>query len=272
MSGVFNKAAQVLRDIAGFQPKWIVELGSGLYSCIDNFSICGSLKYAEIPDFEIPTTPGHTGVVYFSDQCGGVFLFCGRTPGYENVSFQQEARILFLASILHPTGLYLCSSCGATSHQYKAGTIIIARDVLNTQLSRLNLSRRFPKQFQRRPQIRINIVNDEIIKDLEMAGLRCGIDVQKGVLATVSGPSYETRAEVRALRKMGADAVTMSFGYLSATFAKFNIKPVIIGGITNIARDGSTGTRLTHERVVRTATEIVSPNLSGLLLDYFRHN
>jgi purine-nucleoside phosphorylase len=234
-------------------------LGSGLGGFVDRLEGAVAIPYQEIPSFPVSRVPGHAGrlVVGELPAPGGsvaVAAMQGRAHGYEGWSGEDVA---FGARVLCSLGvklLFVTNAAGGVNPAYAPGDLVRIVDHLN--LSGMNplmganderLGPRFP-DLSEAYDARLGILLDDTA-----AGL--GAPLRRGVYACMSGPSYETPAEVRMLRLLGADLVGMSTVPEVIAARHMGVPVVGISVVTNLAA-GLTRRPLSHEEVAEMAGRV----------------
>ncbi|NLT12261.1 MAG: purine-nucleoside phosphorylase [Clostridiaceae bacterium] len=236
-------------------PKVAIILGSGLSDIIDNSDVIASIPYADIPGFPLTTVKGHPGklvVVSISGIC--VYVMQGRFHYYEGY---DEYEVTFPIRVLAGLGvksLLLTNSAGGIDTDMTPGMLMLITDHLSfhcpSPLRGPNLERygtRFPDQTF--------IYTVDYIEKLKSIADRFEIPYKTGVYAYMRGPQYETPAEIRALRMMGASAVGMSTVPEAIVASHCGLKVAAISCISNMA-SGMSGQALTHQEVVETAASV----------------
>lgn len=205
-----DRAYEFLRDTTHFAPEAILVLGSGLGNYADKIEAAHVLSYAEVPGWPVSTAPGHAGKLILGTRQGvKVAAFAGRLHVYEGYTAAQT--VLPLRSVLRMGAkkVLLTNAAGAIRPEFRPGSIMIVTDHINltgenplTGPNIGSLGVRFPDMtyaYSRRLE-----------KVLDSAAAAHDFYLERGVYGYMHGPSYETPAEIRALRVLGADAVGMS--------------------------------------------------------------
>lgn len=185
-------------------------LGSGLTNVLDNMKIDKEILYAEMYKVPISTVKGHEGKLVFGTYLGKkIVCMCGRAHYYEGYSMKQVTLLTRVLARLGIRHLIVTNAAGGLNKNFKVGDVMLITDHINftgiNPLIGANISdfgERFPSMQ--------NAYNEDIIDTLIKDSKEKGIDVKRGVYAYMTGPSYETPAEINALRVVGADAVGMS--------------------------------------------------------------
>jgi purine-nucleoside phosphorylase len=205
-----DDALNFIHKETDFRPDYLIILGTGLGQLADEIEAQHTIPYADIPNFPVSTAPGHAGQLLFGELSGQkVVAMQGRFHYYEGYSMQK---IAFPVRVLHALGadtLFVSSACGGLNPNFRRGDIMLINDHINllgdNPLIGPNddaLGLRFPDMSQP--------YTSKLIELAEVVALEQAIKMHQGVLASLSGPTMETKAEYRFLRLIGADAVGMS--------------------------------------------------------------
>lgn len=205
-----KSAAEYIKNIIGRVPEIAIVLGSGLGFLSDSLEDKKEVFYSDIPHFPVSTAPMHKGVLESGSLFGNpVILMCGRFHYYEGYSMQE---ITFYIRVLKWMGvktIILTNAVGAINENFKVGDMMMICDHIKffdeTPLRGENLDEFGP---------RFNDMSDCYTKELRDIAKSVadseGIDLKEGVYAFMPGPCYETPAEIRMLKILGADVVGMS--------------------------------------------------------------
>lgn len=237
------------------KPRVGVILGSGLGGFVDCFSDYLAIPYGQIPNFPSSSVPGHAGKLVFGRVAGEqVVAMQGRVHFYEGHS---PERVAFPARTLCALGidcLVVTNAAGGIRADLEVGDLMVITDHIN--LSGWNplvgpnderMGARFPDMS--------SAYSPALVDLLCSCAEKLGIALKKGVYAVLSGPSYETPAEIRALRALGADAVGMSTVPEVIVAAHMGVKVCGVSCISNLA--AGIGTKpLSHEEVADTANRV----------------
>jgi purine-nucleoside phosphorylase len=248
-------AAQFLLGQTPLRPAIGLVLGSGLGGFADELSEATRIPYANIPFFPRSTAVGHAGqMVIGKIDDVSVAAMQGRVHLYEGYSAQEVTFPTRVFGSMGIRALILTNAAGGINLEYKQGALVVIADHLNLQghnpLVGPNDDRwgvRFPDMTQAYWKLYRDIVL--------MAAHRLGQTVYQGVYAGLLGPSYETPAEIRYLRAIGADLVGMSTIPEVIVARHLGIKVLAISCVTNMAA-GISNEVLNHEDVLKTADRV----------------
>jgi xanthosine phosphorylase len=248
----WREAAQVLEQRGGGRPRVGVVLGSGLGAVAEAVGDPTEIPYADLPGFPRPTVEGHGGQAVLGE-IGGVpvALLQGRAHLYEGGPLDElrdPVRALFAAGA---EILVLTNAAGSLRPEVGPGELMVITDHVN--LSGINvlagsneddLGPRFPSMR--------DAYDPALRAELDAAARELGIELAEGVYLAVHGPSFETPAEIRAFRALGADAVGMSTVHETTVARHCGLRVAAISVITNLA-EGMSDEPLGHEQTLRDA-------------------
>lgn len=255
-----------------YQPKLAIVLGSGLGGLADSIEAPDIIPFQDIPNWPVSTVRGHQGRLVIGTLEGHeVMVMQGRSHYYEGYSMAQVTLPVRVMQRMGINLLILTNAAGAINPDYKPGDLMLITDHLNligmggaSPLRGPNLDEfgpRFPDMSQ---------VYDRATADLarQTAAADPSIVMHEGVYVCLAGPAFETPADLRFLRLIGADAVGMST-VPEATVARHGgLRVLGVSGISNKANlDGDTLT--THEEVLE-AGLVIAPRLTALLRGVLR--
>ena len=250
-----DEAVSFVRSKTSVHPQAGVILGSGLGDVVDAIKVDTTIPYAEIPGARASTVVGHQGAMIFG-HAGAlpVVVMKGRVHFYEGYEMEE---VMFLSRIIGRLGikhLIVTNAAGGVNTSYHAGDLMLISDHINMMgvnpLRGPNIEElgvRFPDMSEAYPES-LRQMAREVAKEI-------GITVQEGVYLALSGPTYETPAEIRALRVLGADAVGMSTVPEVIAMSHMNIPVLGISCITNMAA-GILKQKLTHQEVMETTARV----------------
>jgi purine-nucleoside phosphorylase len=239
---------------AGAQPKVGLILGSGLGSFADTLADKRAIPYGEIAGFPVSNVVGHAGQLVYGKAGVEVLAMQGRVHYYEG---HEIARVVFPARALIAAGcttLLITNAAGGVDVTLTPGEIVILRDHLNLlPVSPLrgpnddSIGPRFPDMSE---------VYDARLRALaHQAAQEVGLRLREGVYAALPGPAYETPAEVRMVRTLGADLVGMSTVPEAIAAVHMGARVLGLSCVTNLAA-GITAQKLSHTEVTETAARV----------------
>jgi purine-nucleoside phosphorylase len=261
-----DQAAAVVRGKTSQSPVAGIILGSGLGGLADSVQSPDIIPYQEIPNWPISSVVGHKGRLVIGTLEGKcVLVMQGRTHYYEGYSMD---RITFPIRVMQRLGirnLIVTNAAGAINPGFQPGDVMMITDQINLiGMAGLN-PLRGPnlEEFGERFPDMSKPYDAEFAFQTQQVASQAGIDLKEGVYICLSGPSFESPADLRFLRLIGADAVGMSTVPEVIIARHGGMRVLGFSGISNKANlDGSTVT--THEEVLQ-AGEMIVPKLSTLI-------
>jgi len=250
-----NDAAEFIRQRVGELPAVGVVLGSGLGAFAAGLAGSTVLPYETIPHWPPVRVAGHAGKLVVGT-CAGrrVIALSGRAHAYEG---HDPSAVAFGVRVLGRLGvstLILTNAAGGINPKFRAGALMVIDDHLNfsgtnplTGPNDERLGKRFPDMTEPY-SVTLRAVADS-------AAQAIGLDVEHGVYVAVPGPSYETPAEIRAFRSLGADAVGMSTVHEAIAARHMGLQVLGLSVISNMA-SGMLAQPITEEEVLETATRV----------------
>jgi len=250
-----REAAQAVARIGARTPEVAVILGSGLGALADEVSADAAIAYGEIPHFPRPGVEGHAGRLVVGTLEGrAVAVMQGRAHFYEG---HTMAEVTFPVRVLHALGariLVVSNAAGGLNRQWYTGDLMVISDHINFMganplvgPNEAELGPRFPDMSA--------AYDKELIAVAEAAALDVGVLLRKGIYVGVSGPSYETPAELRMLARWGADAVGMSTVHEVIVARHAGMRVLGLTAITDMATGEAVG-HVSHEEVLAVAREL----------------
>jgi purine-nucleoside phosphorylase len=255
---LFSRAVRAAKFVLArtrLRPRVAVVLGSGLGAFAGELDSATRVDYARIPGFPASTVEGHAGRMVIG-LAGSVPVAAleGRLHFYEGYSMDE---VTFPVRVLARTGiraLVITNAAGGINPSYRQGGLVVIRDHINLQgtnpLIGINDSRfgtRFPDMT--------HAYSDRLRRIACEEGKKLGLDVQDGVYLAVSGPSFETPAEIRAFRALGADLVGMSTVPEVIVARQMGLEVLGISCVTNLAA-GILDQPITHQEVLETGARV----------------
>ncbi|WMM26482.1 purine-nucleoside phosphorylase [Tissierella sp. MB52-C2] len=246
-------------------PKIGLVLGSGLGSLADKIENPTIIKYTDIPSFPRSTVEGHAGQLVIGKLSGKIVVAMqGRFHFYEGYPLKDVTFPIRVMFGLGVENLIVTNAAGGVNTEFTPGDLMIITDHINftgrNPLIGENLDNLGPRFVDMS-----NPYNREYIKMTKEIGKKLGLELKEGVYMWFTGPTYETPAEVKLARIVGADAVGMSTVPEVIVANHENIKVLGISCITNMA-SGILDQPLNHEEVVETSNK-VKDNFEKLLIE-----
>jgi purine-nucleoside phosphorylase len=247
-------AAARLKKISGLRPGLAIVLGSGFQHALAGMDVEREVACAQIPGFPEPSVSGHAGKIYFGRIAGTpVLVVSGRVHFYEGHALE---RVTFAVRALAAFGvrdLLLTNAAGGINPAFRPGDFMVLTDHINFMgVNPL----RGPAAPGLKPFVDLTDTYDTGLQQLlRAAGRRAGLKLRRGVYLAVSGPSYETPAEIRAFARWGADAVGMSTAPEAVVARQCGLRVAGLSCITNLAAGRGPG-KLAHAEVLATATRV----------------
>ncbi len=263
-----EKAYNYIKDRIPCAPDIGIVLGTGLGSLAEYITEPTYIDYKDIPAFPVSTVSGHAGRLIYGDLEGKkVIAMQGRFHYYEGYGMKEVTLPIRVMSKLGIKILIISNACGGLNEEFNAGDIMLIEDHINfigdSPLIGANL-----EEFGPRFPDMTDVYSKELLKLCQDVANKADIKVQKGVYCAISGPNYNTKAELRMLIKIGANAVGMST-VPEATVAKHSgIKVLGLSCITDMALPDSLAP-LSHEEVVRVA-EQAKPKFVTLVRNFIK--
>jgi purine-nucleoside phosphorylase len=250
---LYDRASEAARYIGAKAqqraPRLAIVLGSGLGGVADALTDAVEIPYEEIPHFMRSTVEGHAGRLALGS-CGGVevAVMKGRFHFYEGYSMQEATLPIRVFGLMGIRTLVLTNAAGGASDRLEPGSLMLITDHLNLMGDnplRGPNDERFGPRF---PDM-TNIYTPELIAVAHEVSREMGISLKEGVYLGLRGPCYETPAEVRMMRDLGADALGMSTVPEAIVARHMGMKILALSCITNTAA-GLTQREIAHEEVM----------------------
>ena len=248
-------AADYIRQRVALRPEIGLVLGSGLGDYADTLENAVKIPYSQIPNFPVPSIPGHTGALVFGRKCGrDVVIMQGRIHYYEGLPQQQITLPIRVLAALGVKTVVLTNACGGVNLSFTPGDLMLITDHINFSGSNPLMGPNFDTFGPRFPDMS-DLYTASLRKAIREKAEEAGIPVQEGVYAMYSGPNYETPAEIRMFRILGADTVGMSTVPEALVAGHCGMQVVGISCVTNMAA-GVLPVKLSHAEVTETANRV----------------
>jgi purine-nucleoside phosphorylase len=249
-----NTAAARLKQASPLRPTLALVLGSGFHHLLTELQVAGRLAGARIPGFPRPAVSGHAGEIVFGHLAGTpVLVLSGRAHFYEG---HDMDRVTFPIRALAAFGIravLLTNAAGGIHPKFRPGDFMVLTDHINFMgVNPL----RGPEAPGRSRFVDLSATYDPGLRALlAAAARRARVRLRAGVYLAVSGPSYETPAEIRAFADLGADAVGMSTVPEAVVARQCGLRVAALSCITNPAA-GLGSTAISHAEVLETAERV----------------
>jgi purine-nucleoside phosphorylase len=256
-------AAQFVLSQTSLRPRVALVLGSGLGAFADSLRDAVRIPYPDIPKFPQSTAIGHAGrLVIGKVGAVAVAVMQGRVHLYEGYSAQQVAFPIRVLGRMGIRAVILTNAAGGIEVKYQQGALVLIRDHINLQGQNPLVGANDERWGKRFPDMSYTYANE--YREMARAeAARLGIELHEGVYAGLLGPSYETPAEIKYLRTIGADLVGMSTVAEAIAARHMGTGVLGISCVTNMAA-GILDQPLSEEEVIETG-ERVRPTLEALL-------
>jgi len=266
MNPLLQTAAAQLKKISPLRPTLAIVLGSGFHHALTELRVGKKISYAKIPGFPKPTVKGHAGELYFGHLGKTpVLVLSGRAHFYEGHEMERVTFATRTLAAFGITDLLLTNAAGGINKKFRAGDFMVLTDHINFMGVNPLRGRDAPSPSAfatgalQPPLPRFVDLTETYDKKLRKLLFKAEkiskLKLQRGVYLAVSGPSYETPAEIRAFAKLGADAVGMSTVPEAIVARQCGLNVAAISCITNLAAGMSQG-NLSHADVLETAERV----------------
>jgi len=253
----YAESAEYIKRLIGSTPDIAIILGSGLDRIVGKMTEKVVIPYRDIPNFPVSTVSYQKGELVSGMLAGKKILAMnGRFHYYEGWEMWQTAYPVAVMKLLGIGKMIITNAAGGIGDNVDPGDLVLITDhikfMADSPLRGANLDEfgvRFPDMQ--------SVYDREMMNTAEVIAKEYGISVTRGVYAYMAGPQYETPAEIRALKTMGADVVGMSTVAEVIVAAHCGIKVLCISCVSNKAA-GITGNPLTEEEVLETAASIAA--------------
>lgn len=265
----YNDTVTFIKEkIGDKKPETAIVLGSGLGVLKEEIEEKIVLKYKDIPNFPISTVQGHAGELIIGKLSGKeIIAMNGRFHYYEGYDIKQTVFPIRVFALLGIKNIILTNAAGGINLDYKPGGFMVITDHLSFFAESVLRGKNEDEFGVRFPDMSDVYDKEEIKRMKEIIKKHTGTAIE-GVYAYMKGPCFETPAEIKALRTLGADAVGMSTVPEAIVAKHSGIKVVAVSCITNMAA-GVTNNKLSHEEVKETADRVKN-QFKEIIKDYLK--
>lgn len=255
MNNIYEKLMNCyncVREKISFEPKVAIVLGSGLGDYAEKIKVEAELSYSDIEGFPVSTVPGHAGKFIFG-YIGEVPVVCmkGRVHYYEGYPISDVVLPIRLMKMLGAEILFLTNAAGGVNLNFKAGDLMMLKDHIALFAPNPLLGANVDELGTRFPDMS-HVYDEDLQEIIRNTAKEYDIALQEGVYTYLTGPSYESPADIRALRVLGTDAVGMSTVPEAIAANHCGMKICGISCVTNLAA-GMSSAALNHKEVQETA-------------------
>ena len=248
-------AAAYIRGKIPQTPEIGLILGSGLGDYADTLEDAVCIPFSEIPNFPVPTVAGHSGALIIGKRQGkAVVCLQGRIHYYEGLTMREITLPVRVLAALGVKKLVLTNAAGGVNMFYSPGALMLISDHINYSGMNPLIGPNLDAFGPRFPDCS-DLYTKTLRETIREKAADAGIPTQEGVYAMYSGPNYETPAEIRMFRVLGADAVGMSTVPEALVAGHCGMEVVGISCITNMAA-GVLPQKLSHAEVVEVAAQV----------------
>ncbi len=248
-------AAVYLHSRVELKPEVGLVLGSGLGDYADTLENPVRVRYSEIPGFPQTSVAGHSGMLVFGTKMGkAVVAMQGRIHFYEGGSMQELTIPIRVMAALGVKTVLLTNAVGGCNPEFAPGDLMLIKDHINFSGTNPLIGANLDAFGPRFPDVS-DLYTKALREKIKAAAAEQGKKVQEGVYMMFTGPSYETPAEVRMARILGADAVGMSVVPEAIVAGHSGMQVIGMSCITNMAA-GVLDQKLDHSEVVETAARV----------------
>ena len=247
-----NEAVAYIKSIFNQQPEAGIVLGSGLGNFGQQIKVEKEISYGDIPHFPVSTVEGHSGKLLFGELGGKkIIAMSGRFHYYEGYHPHEVVFPIRVMKYLGIKTLFLSNAAGGTNPSFKVGDLMIIKDHISfftpnplIGKNEKELGTRFPDMTEP--------YNKALIEKAKQIAANAGITVKEGVYISVTGPTFETKAEYKLVHALGADAVGMSTVQETIASVHMGLPLFAVSVITDlgIREDDNV---ITHEEVLEAA-------------------
>ena len=259
------KCYESCRAKIDFKPEVAIVLGSGLGDYADDIQVEAELDYHEIEGFPVSTVPGHAGKFIFG-YVNDVPVVCmkGRVHYYEGYPIQDVVLPARLMKLMGAKILFLTNASGGINPSFTAGDFMMLTDHVSLWAPNPLIGANIDELGVRFPDM-THVYDADLQESLRETAKRCGIPLKEGIYAQLTGPSFESPAEIQLLHKLGVDAVGMSTVVEAIAANHMGMKICCVSFVSNLAA-GMTENPLTHEEV-QEAASAAAPRFRRLITE-----
>lgn len=260
-----NNCLKSVRKVTDFVPKVAIVLGSGLGDYANDIKVEAEIDYHDIEGFPVSTVPGHAGKFIFG-YVGAVPVVCmkGRVHYYEGYDMSDVVLPTRLMKMMGAEILFLTNASGGINKSFKAGSFMMLTDHISTFVPNPLIGPNIEEFGTRFPDMS-HVYDEKLQEILRETARENDIHLNEGVYIQFTGPSFESPAEIRMAKTLGADAVGMSTVVEAIAANHMGMRICGVSCVCNLAA-GISPTPLTHDEVQQAANE-AAPKFKKLLTE-----
>lgn len=250
-----NNTLDLIRRQVTQSPEIALILGSGLGDFANELTDPISLPTVSLPSYPVSTVQGHAGRLVFGRVISNgiaskpLLVFQGRVHYYETHDIQRTLLPIRIAKELGAHTLIVTNAAGGINPLFSAGDLMLIEDVFHLFLPLRSANLHSPLRHER------NLFNRPLGTHILNRAMEMGLPIRKGTYCWLTGPSYETPAEIEMIRRLGADAVGMSTVPEVFEAKGLGMRVAGVSLISNLAA-GMSGQKLSHDEVTQTAKRV----------------
>lgn len=253
--GKLKRCCECFSNKVDFEPEIAIVLGSGLGDYADGIEVVTELDYHEIEGFPVSTVPGHQGKYIFG-YVGDVPIVCmqGRVHYYEGYDISDVVLPIRLMKLMGAKVLFLTNASGGVNYDFRPGDFMLIKDQISSFVPSPLIGENIDELGVRFPDMS-EIYDVKLRKIIKKTAAALDIDLKEGTYLQFTGPAYESPAEIKMARVLGADAVGMSTACEAVAANHMGMMICGISCISNMA-SGMSVTPLSHKEVQETADRV----------------
>jgi purine-nucleoside phosphorylase len=261
-----QKSLDAIRKVTDLEPEIAITLGSGLGGLTEKMNVFSEISYRQIDSFPVSTVAGHDGKFLFGELAGRkVVVMSGRVHYYEGYDMSDVVMPVRLMGLLGAKKVLLTNAAGGINLSFKPGDLMMITDHISTFVRSPLIGRNVEELGNRFPDMS-HVYHEELQDKLRESARKTGVDLREGVYVQLTGPNYETPAEIRMLRTLGGDAAGMSTVVEAIAANHMGLQVAGISCITNMAA-GILDQPLDHKEVQKTA-DMTKDKFERLVMDF----
>ena len=257
-----------IREKTSFVPKVALTLGSGLGNFAGNIRVETEIPYKEIPGFPVSTAPGHDGrfILGFVEDVP-VICMKGRIHYYEGYTMEEVVMPLRVMAGMGADTLVLTNAAGGINEHFSIGSLVMITDQIASFVPNPLIGKNDPEEGPRFHDMS-EVYDKELRRLLKEAAGEESLSLEEGVYCQLTGPSFETPAEIRMLKTIGADMVGMSTAVEANVARHIGLRVAGVSLISNMA-SGISEVKLSEEDVILAGKE-AEPKFERLIKTFIR--